>query len=184
MAVAGSPPNASRHEPTYFEHPLDDTEHYHHFRPRPRPGPPGAILGVVIVLLVVLVVAFLYSIRGGFHGIGPYSNGPVTILAGGTEWDLSGQGWMVTSFSATANGTLYGNFTSSGQQTAVLLLNSSQMDNFSGNISNAELYSTGPVKVGGMEWGIGLAGEYFLVGWNQATDPVILTWVTSVQYVG
>lgn len=185
MAVPAPSAHPGPREPTYFEHPLDDTVHNRPFRPRPRPGPPSAVVATVIVLVIVLAAAFVYSIRGGLHGVLPSSNGAETVIPFGTVWPLSaqGQGYEVQQFQASANGTLYGNFTSGGQETYVLLLNESQMANFTGNLSSPELYSTGGVHIGGMQWGIGVSGAYFLVGLNQEVTPVSLTWVTAVQYL-
>ena len=174
---------AAPHEPTYFEHPLDDAAHHQRFRPRPRPGPPPGITVTVIVLVIVLGAAFLYSVRAGFHGVLPGASGPQTVVADGAAWQIGAQDYWVQEFSASPNGTLYGNFTSNGDETNVLLLNQSEMNNFTANITNAEFYSTGPVRLGGMAWEIPIGGAYFLIGWNEQLTPVTLTWVTTVQYV-
>jgi hypothetical protein len=184
MAAPASSARPAAREPTYFEHPLDDTVHYHEFRPRPKPGLPAPLVATAVILLVVLAAAFLYSIRGGLHGVFPSSSGVETIVPDGAQWPMSPQQYWVQQFEASAvNGTLFGNFTSSGQETDVLLLNETQMDNFTGNVSDAETYATGPVRVGGMAWIIGPPGTYFLIGLNEEVTPVTLTWVTPVQYV-
>lgn len=185
MTAHGAPARSGRPRP----HPLEESSHLGHHSRDPwasRPREPRRPFGLVAVAVVILVVATVIVVTQ----LKPHpAHGPhgtvVVLAAGGAEWDLSPHKYRDTRFVVTGNGTVHGNFTTSGWPVVAYIMNASDFFRFQNNTTNPKAYyASGLTSTAAISSRITTPDTYYFVGWNPSTtQSTAIQWRTACQWV-
>jgi hypothetical protein len=162
----------------------EDEQRTHRRSPVPaRPRRSRALIAIAVVLLAVVAVVLVF--RLGVHAPPKHSGDAIVLATSGSRWSLHPAQYFSSRLITTVNGTVSGNFTTSGVAVDFYLMNETQYNGFVNDTPGPpSTNATGYTHEAGFAWPVKPAGTYFLVAWNIDTShTTAVEWVTSLQWV-